>query len=91
MISGALSSINRASLLFRLITLLYKSFKSDDANLPPSRGTKGLSSGGMTGITVKIIHSGLFPEPINASYNLILFNSFSERATAFVFSSLVLS
>ena len=43
-----------------MITLLYKSFKSDVANLPPSSGTSGLSSGGITGIAFKIIHSGLF-------------------------------
>ena len=65
--SGALNSIKRASLLFRFMTLLYKSFKSEEANLPPSSGTKGLNSGGITGITVKIIHSGLFPEEIKAS------------------------
>ena len=51
----------------------YKSFKSDVANLPPSRGTKGLSSGGMTGIVVNIIHSGLPPESIKESINFNLF------------------
>ena len=61
-ISGAFKSINLFNLLFLLITLLYKSFKSEVANLPPSRGTNGLSSGGITGIHVKIIHSGLFPD-----------------------------
>ena len=60
--SGALISINRFSLLFLMITLLYKSFKSDVANLPPSSGTRGLNSGGITGITFTIIHSGLFSE-----------------------------
>ena len=65
--SGALSSIKRANLLLRFITLLYKSFKSEEANLPPSRGTSGLNSGGITGITVKIIHSGLLPEVMKAS------------------------
>ena len=58
--SGALISTNLFNLLFLIITLLYKSFKSEVANLPPSSGTKGLSSGGITGITFKIIHSGLF-------------------------------
>ena len=43
-----------------MITLLYKSFKSEVANLPPSSGTNGLSSGGITGIAFIIIHSGKF-------------------------------
>ena len=30
------------------------------ANLPPSSGTKGLNSGGITGIIFTVIHSGLF-------------------------------
>ena len=51
----------------------YKSFKSDVANLPPSNGTKGLNSGGITGIDFKIIHSGLLPEFMNDSINLSLF------------------
>ena len=42
-----------------MIILLYKSFKSLAANLPPSRGTKGLNSGGMTGRMEITIHSGL--------------------------------
>ena len=51
-ISGALSK-SLFSLLFRLITLLYKSFKSDVANLPPSNGTTGLNSGGITALKLK--------------------------------------
>ena len=43
------------------------------ANLPPSKGTRGLSSGGITGTEVKIIHSGLFPDEINDSINFSLF------------------
>ena len=35
-ISGAPNSNNLFNLLFLFITLLYKSFKSDVANLPPS-------------------------------------------------------
>ena len=72
--SGAFKSINLFNLLFLFITLRYKSFKSEVANLPPSRGTKGLSSGGITGMHVKIIHSGLFPELINdsISFNLLI-------------------
>ena len=73
-ISGALNSINLFNRLFLLITLRYRSLRSDVANLPPSSGTKGLSSGGITGITVKIIHSGLFPELIkfSTSFNLLI-------------------
>ncbi|EKD45613.1 MAG: hypothetical protein ACD_69C00214G0002 [uncultured bacterium] len=59
MISGAFKSKSRLRRLLRFITLRYKSFKSDVANLPPSRGTNGRKSGGRTGSTVKIIHSGL--------------------------------
>ena len=69
-ISGAFSSSNLLSLLFLLITLLYKSFRSDVANLPPSNGTKGLRSGGNTGKTLRIIHSGLLPDLINDSMSL---------------------
>ena len=54
------------------MTRLYKSFKSDVANLPPSNGTSGRKSGGKTGNTVRIIHSGLLPEFINDSTNLSL-------------------
>ena len=71
--SGALRSNNLFNLLFLLITLRYKSFKSEVANLPPSRGTKGLNSGGITGIEVKIIHSGLFPDEIKDSISFNLF------------------
>ena len=72
MISGALRSNSLFNLLFLLITLLYRSFKSDVANLPPSKGTKGLNSGGITGTVVRIIHSGLFPEFKNDSINFNL-------------------
>ena len=37
------------------------------ANRPPSSGTSGRSSGGMTGIVSRIIHSGLLPLLRNAS------------------------
>ena len=72
MISGAFKSKSLFNLLFLLITLLYKSFKSEVANLPPSKGTNGLNSGGITGTVVNIIHSGLFPEFINDSISLSL-------------------
>ena len=67
MMSGAPSSNNLFNLLFLFITLLYKSFKSEVANLPPSNCTIGLKSGGITGIASRIIHSGLFPDFLNAS------------------------
>ncbi len=66
-ISGALRSNNLLKRLFLLITLRYKSLRSDVANLPPSRGTNGLNSGGSTGRISKIIHSGLIPDFWNAS------------------------
>ena len=40
------------------------------AKRPPSRGTRGRSSGGITGITSRIIHSGLLPLLRNASTTL---------------------
>ena len=58
--SGALISISLFKRLFLIITLRYKSFKSEVANLPPSKGTNGRNSGGITGTTFIIIHSGLF-------------------------------
>ena len=72
--SGAFKSKSLLSLLFLFITRLYKSLRSDVANLPPSNGTRGLNSGGITGTDVKIIHSGLFPELINdsISFNLLI-------------------
>ena len=66
-IDGALKSISFFKRLLRLITLLYKSFKSDVANLPPSNWIIGLSSGGITGRASKIIHSGRLPDSRNAS------------------------
>ncbi len=58
MISGAFSSMSFLSRLFRLMTRRYRSLRSDVANRPPSSGTSGRRSGGMTGMTLKIIHSG---------------------------------
>ena len=77
MISGAPSSSNLFNLLFLFITLLYKSFKSDVANLPPSNCTIGLKSGGITGTTFITIHSGLFPDCLNASTVSNLFINFA--------------
>ena len=58
--AGALISTNLFNLLFLIITLLYRSLRSEVANLPPSSGTRGLNSGGITGITFTTIHSGRF-------------------------------
>jgi len=76
MMSGALRSKSLFNLLFLLITLLYRSFKSEVANLPPSNGTKGLSSGGITGRTLSIIHSGFMLDFLNPSITFILFRIF---------------
>ena len=59
--SGACSSISFFNRLLRLITRRYRSFRSLVAKRPPSSGTSGRSSGGITGITSRIIHSGLLP------------------------------
>ena len=67
MISGAPNSRSLLKRLFLLIILLYKSFKSEVAKRPPSNWTIGRRSGGITGTTVMIIHSGLFPDSRNAS------------------------
>ena len=59
------------------------------ANLPPSSGTRGLSSGGITGKVVKTIHSGLFPEPKNDSNNfnlLIVFSKITLELIVFISS-----
>src|SRR5690606_42074142 len=56
-----------------MITLRYKSFKSEVAKRPPSSGTSGRNSGGITGITFKIIHSGRF--------SLLLFASLNDSTT----------
>ncbi len=83
MISGALSSSSRFRRLFRLITRRYRSFRSLVANRPPSSGTSGRRSGGSTGTTVSIIHSGRLPLPRKASITL------SRLAYFFRFASLV--
>src|SRR3569833_3063925 len=70
MMSGARSSISRLRRLLRLITRRYRSFRSDVAKRPPSSGTSGRSSGGMTGTTSRIIHSGRLPESMKLSTTL---------------------
>jgi len=66
-ISGAFKSINFLRRLLRLMTRRYKSFKSEVAKRPPSSGTKGRRSGGITGMTSKTIHSALFPDILKSS------------------------
>ena len=84
MISGALNSSNLFSLLFLLITLRYKSFKSEVANLPPSNGTNGLKSGGKTGRTSRIIHSGLLLDERNPFKIFRRFDNFFILASLLV-------
>src|SRR5688572_28233898 len=57
-ISGAPKLISLFKRLFLLITLLYKSFKSEVAKRPPGSCTIGRRSGGKTGKTFIINHSG---------------------------------
>ena len=81
MISGAFNSSKRRRRLLRLITRRYRSFKSEVAKRPPSSGTKGRKSGGRTGNTSKIIHSGFMPDFLNAS------RTFKRLAFFLIFSS----
>ena len=81
MISGALSSSSRRSRLLRLMTRRYRSFRSEVAKRPPSRGTSGRRSGGSTGSTSSTIHSGLIPDFLNAS------SSFRRLAFFLILSS----
>ena len=79
-------SISCFNLLFLIIILRYKSFKSLAANLPPSSGTKGLSSGGMTGKIETIIHSGLLF--LSWAKSLTTFNLF-KASSLFCFDLVV--
>ena len=81
MISGASRSISLFRRLFLLMTLLYRSLRSEVANLPPSRGTRGRRSGGRTGTIFRIIHSGRLPESRNASTTLRRLPSFLRFAS----------
>ena len=92
-ISGALRSISLPKRLFLFITLRYKSLRSEVANLPPSSGTSGLNSGGITGKVVKTIHSGLLPESANdsKSFNLLIVFSKTTFELIVLISSLNLS
>ncbi len=80
-ISGARSSSRRFKRLFLLITRRYRSFRSDVAKRPPSSGTNGRSSGGITGITFMIIHSGLLPDSMKSSTSFRRFTSFLRLAS----------
>ena len=77
----------KSNLRFRLITILYNSFKSDEANRPASSFTKGLNPAGKTGNTVIIIHSGLLPEEIKSCNNFNLFTIFFLIVSDLVFSN----
>ena len=83
-ISGAFKSNKRFKRLLRLITRRYKSFKSDVAKRPPSKGTKGRNSGGNTGSTVITIHSGLLSEVKNASRSFKRLPNFLSLVSDFV-------
>ena len=81
---GAPISNKRFKRLLRLITLRYKSFKSDVAKRPPGNGTNGLKSGGNTGRTVITICSGLLPELLKDSSickRLSIFLDFASDVT----------
>ena len=76
MIAGASRSSRRLSRLLRLITRRYRSLRSDAAKRPPSSWTIGRRSGGMTGMTSRIMFAGLLPPFRKASTT-------SRRLTAF--------
>ena len=82
--SGARSSIRRFRRLFRLITRRYKSFRSEVENRPPSSGTSGRNSGGITGITSSTIHSGRAAEFRNESISFRRLTSFLRVSSDFV-------
>ena len=84
MMSGALRSRRRFRRLLRLMTRRYRSLRSDVAKRPPSSGTSGRRSGGSTGSTVMIIHSGLLPEFWKASMSFRRFESFLILVSEFV-------
>ncbi len=88
MMSGAARSSRRFRRLLRLMTRRYRSFRSEVAKRPPSSGTSGRRSGGRTGRTVRIIHSGLLPDCTKASSSLIRLVSFLRLVSELVsFSS----
>ena len=60
--------------------------KSEVAKRPPSSGTKGRSSGGITGRTVRTIHSGRLPDSTNDSTifrRLMIFFGLSSPVASF--------
>ena len=89
MTSGACRSISFFSRLLRLMTRRYRSFRSEVAKRPPSSGTSGRSSGGITGITSRIIHCGLLPLLRKASTTfrrLAYFSRFCSEVSVRIFS-----
>ncbi len=86
MMSGAFRSSSRLRRLLRLITRRYRSFRSEVAKRPPSRGTSGRRSGGSTGNTVMIIHSGALPDAWKPSISLRRLDSFFSLVSELVAS-----
>ena len=60
MTSGAFISTRRFKRLLRIMTRRYKSFKSEVAKRPPSKGTRGRSSGGIIGTTLGMMTFSYF-------------------------------
>ena len=85
MMSGARSSSKRFRRLFLLITRRYRSLRSEVAKRPPSSGTSGRRSGGSTGRTSMIIHSGLLPLSRKDSSSFSRFDSFFNFVSELVF------
>ena len=84
--SGAPNSISLFKRLLRLMTRRYRSFRSEVAKRPPSNCTMGRNSGGMTGRTVMIIHSGLLPLRRNASMISMRLTALRRLAPLWLFS-----
>ncbi len=77
--SGALRSISFFNRLLRLITLRYRSLRSDVANRPPVSCTIGRKSGGITGNACRHIALGLIPARNMLSSSLRRFINFFLR------------
>ena len=84
---GAFSSINR----FKTITVNHPAIQIIEIRCgkrPPSNGTRGRNSGGRTGMTSMIIHSGLFPGTPEClehlqPFHALLFKAATREAFAF--------
>src|SRR5579875_2892184 len=72
-----------------VIDALSEQILTEAAKRPPSRGTSGRSSGGITGMTSRIIHSGLLPDLRKLSTTrrrLAYFSFFCAEVSVFIFS-----